>query len=379
MTQKTIPAISIIISMYNVEKYIGELLDCILAQTFDDYEIIVVDDASTDNSAKIVEEYAPKFTRGVTEKFQFIRQKVNSGNPGKNLNLALKLSRGKYVYILDSDDAIAATALEELYKVAEDFQADVVQCQQFRAIPNELWVKTDKLSVAPTSYKDIIPVSAPTLLSENFAERVQMLRQRKLLWPYWTQLTRRDFIMKNELGFTRNLAVDMIYTCCLVCSARRYVLIPNVLNFYRVTQGSLSNNREDIQKSVHKYLEALIQGFQYVDKFLNGQEFFQQRLDAKYAVLDIIVREFANYLLGIYSQVPAFQLDALVRHEISQLKDTTALTAFLFARMNVFNVNLLQQQQLIQNQQQQIQQLQAQLQQLQPAQFQLQTEDIFKH
>ena len=308
-----------------------------------------------------------------------MRRKTNSGNPGKNFNLALTLSRGKYVYILDSDDAITNTALEELYAVAEDFQADVVQCQQFRNIPNELWDNVDKLSIAPTSYQNIRPVSAPTLLSENFAERVQMLQQRKLLWPYWTQLTRRDFIMKNELGFTSNLAVDMIYTCCLACSARRYVLIPNVLNFYRVTQGSLSNNREDIQKSVHKYIEALITGFEYVDKFLNGQEFFQQRLDAKYAVLDIIVREFANYLLGIYSQVPAFQLDGLIQKELEGVREKTALMAFLFNRMNIFNVNLLQQQQLIQQQQQQIQQLQAQLQQLQPAQFQLQTEDIFKH
>ena len=64
MTQKTIPAISIVMSMYNFEDYIGECLDSILAQTFDDYEVIVVDDCSTDNSAAIVESYVPKFTRG---------------------------------------------------------------------------------------------------------------------------------------------------------------------------------------------------------------------------------------------------------------------------------------------------------------------------
>ena len=64
MAEKNIPAISVIIPMYNAEKYIGECLDSILAQTFTDFEVIVVDDCSTDNSAKIVESYAEKFTKG---------------------------------------------------------------------------------------------------------------------------------------------------------------------------------------------------------------------------------------------------------------------------------------------------------------------------
>ena len=62
--KNSIPAVSIIIPMYNAEKYIGDCLDSILAQTFDDYEVIVVDDASTDNSRDIVTSYLPKFNRG---------------------------------------------------------------------------------------------------------------------------------------------------------------------------------------------------------------------------------------------------------------------------------------------------------------------------
>ena len=61
---KTIPAVSIIIPMYNTEKYIGECLDSIFAQTFDDYEIIVVDDCSTDNSCAVVENYIQTHREG---------------------------------------------------------------------------------------------------------------------------------------------------------------------------------------------------------------------------------------------------------------------------------------------------------------------------
>ena len=62
--KKTIPAVSIIIPMYNSEKYIGECLDSILAQTFTDYEVIVVDDCSTDDSRAVVQSYLPKFDGG---------------------------------------------------------------------------------------------------------------------------------------------------------------------------------------------------------------------------------------------------------------------------------------------------------------------------
>ncbi len=62
--KKTVPAISVIIPMYNTEKYVGECLDSILAQTFTDFEVIVVDDCSTDKSCDVVESYMPKFTRG---------------------------------------------------------------------------------------------------------------------------------------------------------------------------------------------------------------------------------------------------------------------------------------------------------------------------
>ena len=68
---KQIPAVSIVIPMYNSEKYIGECLDSILAQTFTDYEVIVVDDCSTDNSREVVESYLPKFNGGGMRNFIF--------------------------------------------------------------------------------------------------------------------------------------------------------------------------------------------------------------------------------------------------------------------------------------------------------------------
>ena len=80
------PAISVIIPMYNAEKYIGELLDSLLIQTFQDFEVIVVDDCSTDNSAAVVESYIPKFNgRLILNKLKRIRaEKANREMSGSH-------------------------------------------------------------------------------------------------------------------------------------------------------------------------------------------------------------------------------------------------------------------------------------------------------
>ena len=76
-TQKFIcPAVSVVVPLYNVEKYIGECLDSLLAQTFQDFEVVVVDDCSTDNNVKVVESYAPKFGG----RLKLTRMKKNTGS-----------------------------------------------------------------------------------------------------------------------------------------------------------------------------------------------------------------------------------------------------------------------------------------------------------
>lgn len=86
-------AVSVIIPLYNAEKYVGECLDSLLEQTFQDFEVIVVDDCSTDNSAKIVESYAPKFNG----RFMFTILEKNSGSGALPRNKGLLLSRGEYI------------------------------------------------------------------------------------------------------------------------------------------------------------------------------------------------------------------------------------------------------------------------------------------
>ena len=340
MPKKTIPAVSIVIPMYNAEKYIGACLDSIFAQTFTDFEVIVVDDCSTDNSVKVVENYFSTFR----DKLKLIRRKINSGGEGTPRNMGVGISRGEYISFIDSDDMISPTALEELYPIAKKFDADVVHCERFFQFNDG----ENKFTVE--GYQTGELVKEPTFLTDNLAERVQDLYNRRFLWNAWSKLIRREYIMNDNLTMINGMAHDAHFLCCLVCSAKNYVRVPNIISFYRLVENSLTHEKQDVSKVIRKWVNALTKGFQSLDKFLSEREFFQKRPDVKYLALEVWVRECCGYLQEIYAQNPSFQFDELLRKEF----EGNALMAFIFSRMNIFNVNLIKQNQIIQ-------QLQAQL------------------
>ena len=105
---KTNPAITVYITNYNYGRFIEKAVNSVLSQTFKNYELIIIDDGSSDGSRKIIEKYKKN------NKIKIIYQK----NKGLNFsnNVALKLSRGKYIIRLDSDDWLDIHALEILYK-----------------------------------------------------------------------------------------------------------------------------------------------------------------------------------------------------------------------------------------------------------------------
>ena len=118
---KNMPAISIICPVYSAEKYIHRCLDSILAQTFTDFELLMIDDGSPDNSGKICDEYAEKDSR--------IRvfHKENGGVASAR-QIGLDNAIGDYTIHIDPDDWVDPNMLEELYAKAKEADADIVIC-----------------------------------------------------------------------------------------------------------------------------------------------------------------------------------------------------------------------------------------------------------
>jgi len=115
------PEISIIVPVYNVECFLLECLDSIMAQTFTDYELILVDDGSKDNSGRICDEYAEQDERVVV-----IHQQ--NGGISKARNAGLDIARGRFICFIDSDDFVAADYLELLHTLITEYDADISIC-----------------------------------------------------------------------------------------------------------------------------------------------------------------------------------------------------------------------------------------------------------
>ncbi|BCV64712.1 hypothetical protein TUM17387_00710 [Shewanella carassii] len=123
MNQQQQPLISVIVPCFNVEEYLKECLESILKQSFEDIEIICIDDFSTDSTPKILADYNTQNRR-----MSAIRHTANQGL-GAARNTGVNHAKGKYLFFIDSDDLLTYDALEDLYNVAEATQADITTGQ----------------------------------------------------------------------------------------------------------------------------------------------------------------------------------------------------------------------------------------------------------
>lgn len=130
------PIISVIVPVYNVEKYLKRCMDSIFAQTFNDYEVILVDDGSTDKSGMMCDDYAENNTN------IFVIHKENKG-PSHTRNIGIENAKGQFVYFLDSDDYIIPECLEILYKNINTTHSDV-SCGSFGFFDEHIPVKLVK-------------------------------------------------------------------------------------------------------------------------------------------------------------------------------------------------------------------------------------------
>ncbi len=123
--------ISIIIPVYNVERYLRECIDSIIAQTYKNLEIILVDDGSSDKSGEICDEYSKKDSR-----IKVIHKK--NGGLSDARNVALDITKGDYIGFIDSDDYIEKDMFQILYNLAEEYNAEISSISFYKMLENKV-------------------------------------------------------------------------------------------------------------------------------------------------------------------------------------------------------------------------------------------------
>ena len=229
--------LSIIIPVYNVEKYISKCLDSILNQSFEDFEIICVNDGSTDNSLAILEEYKDKRI--------IIINKKNEGS-GVARNAGVDISKGEYLYFVDGDDWLEDNALEKMVKKADELNTDILifgGLSYYFSSPRPMGegaVVGELASCTTAGYyagkkggysADKLPKS---YLNKVFSAKD--IRQCIFKFPStaWTKLYRRDFWVKNDIRFQEIMVgQDQLPYFHSMITAERIALYPENLYCYR--------------------------------------------------------------------------------------------------------------------------------------------------
>ena len=343
---ETIPLVSVIIPMYNAAKYISQTLESLLRQTLKDFEVVIVDDCSTDNSIGVIENFAKRFG-GL--RLNVLKLATNSGTPGVPRNVAINFARGKYLAFLDEDDLFTSTALEEFVTLAEKNQADVINTTEFFCFDDAQLGNATTEELLTMNHRVITcrkvgasRLQQATEIPADIAERIKLWLNNDIHWATWATFCRRDFVSVNDIKFPHMpVSEDQIFNFACLCLSGKYLRVPNVTYIYREHGDSASHEVTDAEKYFHKWLSNLIAGFKELDKFMKRFRFFADRQDYRYAVLDWFFNRMvtdAKHLLPTYEQIHPAALNQIAEKEFSG--DDATFSAYLFNVVNLQRLKL---------------------------------------
>ena len=290
-------------------------------------------------------------------------------------NVGLRYSRGEYIMFVDSDDAITKTALEELYPIAKKFDADVLYCEKFYQINEDEKFTTNKnlLPVQTLWGAKYDFVTKPKLVSNNVVDRIKEITSYKFAVTPWNYFFRRDFLSKYDIHFPNwKYAEDNLFIFYVLCRAEKIVRLPNIYYLYRLRENSIRTNRS-VEIEIHRYGDHVFQLISTIIKFAEEFPLLKETPNLLYGIFEWMTSKYVFAMIApIYAKIPAWQIDPFIRKELDKIDDKTPLTAFLFSRMIIFNLQLNQSAAIIkqmnaqiQKQNQTIQNLYAQIKTLQ--------------
>lgn len=333
-----LPMVSVIIPMYNAQRYIKSCVQSVLDQTMPEFEIICVDDRSTDDTVKIVAEMAQQDKR-----IRLVRLAKNSGGASEPRNTGLRLSRGKYIGFLDSDDMYTRTALAELVPIAEKFQADVIHTEQVYFPENQVIDVTPDTKFTTFSKEKGGFCTEPTLETDNLPKRVQMFCGSRLFGWVHNKLYRRDFIMEKNLRFDNLLtSEDIVFYFKVICTAPRIVRVPNIIYIYRHNPDSITRKMVSIEQSMHALTHLMIEGSKIMDDFMSQFTFFVKNPAYRQLPLDYIIQQHLIWTQRFYDKYTTAQLDGLARKELGKYcGDFVPFFAYLYGAIHNYRQRMI--------------------------------------
>lgn len=276
--------VSVIVTIYQSELTLRRCLDSILSQTFEDFELILVDDGSTDSSYGICREYAKDDPR--------IRI-INKSHSGVSdaRQLGLDSARGEYVLYCDSDDWMESIMIEKLVQMTIKSKSDLVVCDYI--------VEKDNESIIHHEFQN-------SLKNDSLIKNISYF--------LWNKLLRRSFLVENDILFPKNImmAEDMYITLLSLSKNACVSYIPLALYHYNQL-----NNRISITNNIQKsYIESNIKVINSLEYILDHR--FQKRLKSN--KVQVLIKAFQSNvytnseLRGLYPEVHSSIIFSLIKN-----------------------------------------------------------------
>lgn len=267
--------ISVIIPVYNSEKYLRQCIDSVLKQTYKNFEIILVNDGSVDSSGEMCDDYASQY------KFIKVIHKPNGGASTAR-NKGIKAAEGKYIFFLDSDDWIVENALEKLVVAADKEKADLVFCEA-KAIDDQ----SNAVLKDNYEYKHNYETGNAYQIMDD------MMKNKEFHVAIWMLLIDKNIFDNNNLLFKEGIIYeDMIISYQFYCLAQRAAFVKEKLYVRRYRPDSVMTS-----KKTEKNFVSAAQVYREVSKFMDMLP--EERKSTRHII------RCAFHVLNIYRQMPS--------------------------------------------------------------------------
>ena len=307
------PNISIIIPVYNVENYLEECLNSVLCQDYKDFEIICINDGSTDTSTDILKKYLT-----IDDRIKLITQ----DNQGLSCarNAGIKQAQGKYIYFLDSDDMLKDDkVLSYLYQKAEEYQVDMLVSDFKQWIAGSNDSESDEQEIL---HEKQMRYSGIMTGQQLF---IKMINNNEFSNLCMLLFVKREWLLKNKILFYPGILYeDILFSFKCYMSAKRAVYVGKKFYMYRIRQTSIMNQplksinfksyficykqilgeiynlmpEEELFKAIQKYFYLILHNVQYIGTVLqfedNEQALFTENLN-DLLLLDSLDIDFNKY------------------------------------------------------------------------------------
>lgn len=317
------PKISLCVPVYNAEKYLANFLDSVLQQSFEDVEIVLTDNQSTDRTMEILRAYERQYP----EKIIVCQNEVHSEGPGRGRNTAYRKSRGEYILWCDADDYLNPNALKFLYEEAVKYDADIV-------CGNAVIVKQDGdeiISVSPYSRNKTMAVSNETAIFVNGTEFWMRIIRRGLI----EQVAKKIGLMMDDSAFD-----DVGYLPILSSYAKTIRTLNYPVYYWRrhVNSGSSMLSKKLCLDSVEAVKYFLENGNQKYLEALQLHAAARNRfnLNTRWPFFDVFVNEARSFSPWLYSN-QAIKNNKLIYNKVRWADELADITFSQFVYVDGFS------------------------------------------